>query len=192
MRGRTDAVLPRLYRMAAMTKSTSNQDLGWFIDTVLLTNIKDLICTNGQHYLGFGVVACGIEFLGACIDALPFDAEKVSRQRFEAGIKTLFDAKYNPFADKSTKYDLYKHLRCGMAHIMRPQGRVGFTTQAESVTDGTTHLQILTPDDKLVLVSETFYADFADATKKMKHHMNAGAYTKKLSDHYLPITEFKP
>ena len=78
-----------------------------------------------------------------------------------------------------------------MAHIMRPQGRVAFTTHLESVSDGTYHLQVLPGIDKLVLISETFYSDFAEACKKMKQHMEAGAYTKKVSDQYLPIAEIK-
>ncbi len=171
---------------------TTNQDVQWFIDTVLLGNIKDMICTQDQHYLGFGVVACAIEFLGACMDSHPYDQQGLSRQRFEAAVKAHFDAKYHPYADKNSKYDLYKHLRCGMAHIMRPQGKVAFTTQAESLTDGTQHLQVYATLDKLVLVSETFYADFAEACNKMKQHMAARAYTKQLTDQYLPITQIQP
>ena len=168
---------------------TKIYNLECFINTVLLGNIKDMICTNSQHYLGFGVVACGIEFLGACMDSLPFDAQNISRQRFEAAIKTLFDSKYHPYADKGAEYDLYKHLRCGMAHIIRPQGKVAFTTHNESITDNTHHLCVEKNTQKLILVSEAFYSDFAEACKKMKNHMSAGAYPKKLSDEYLPIAQ---
>lgn len=168
---------------------TTTQDIQWLIDTVLLGNIKEMICTQNQHYLGFGVVACAIEFLGACMDADPFDKTGSSRKRFEDAIKAHFDAKYHPYADQNSPYDLYKHLRCGMAHIMRPNGKVAFTTHLESVTDGTQHLQIFTVLDKLVLVSETFYCDFAEACKKTKQKMAAGAYAKNLKDLYLPITQ---
>ena len=168
---------------------TTINNLEWFINTVLLGNIKDMICTNSQHYLGFGVVACGIEFLGACIDSHSFDAEGFSRQRFESAIKTLFDSKYHPYANKGSEYDLFKHLRCGMAHVIRPQGKVAFTTQSESIIDNTQHLCVEKNTKKLILVSEAFYSDFAEACKKMKNHMSADAYPKKLSDVYLPIAQ---
>lgn len=167
-------------------------DIGQFIDTVMMGDLKKMICKHGLHYLGFGIVGCGIEFLGACIDAHPFDKEQVSRDRFESAVKALFDPMYHPYADKTSVHDLYKYLRCGMAHIMRPQGRIAFTTQAESITDGTQHLQVFTGTGKLVLVSEIFYADFAEACKKMKHRMLAGKYSKKLTDQYLTITEIEP
>lgn len=175
-----------------MPTQTTTQDIGWFIDAVMLGSINDMICKHGQHYLGFGTVAGAIEFIGACMDAQSFDQQGISRQRFESAIKTHFDAKYHPYADKGSKYDLYKHLRCGMAHIMRPQGKVAFTTQSESIVDGTQHLQVVAAIDKLVLVSETFHTDFAEACKRMKQHMAAGAYTKKLTDQYLPITQIQP
>jgi hypothetical protein len=75
---------------------------------------------------------------------------------------------------------------------MRPQGRVTFTTQAESLKDGTAHLQVLAGPDKLVLVSETFYADFAKACNEMKRRMGVGAYSKTLTDTYMPITTIEP
>lgn len=123
------------------------------------------------------------------MDGLPFDLQGHSRQRFESAIKTLFDPKYYPYADKGSQYDLYKHLRCGMAHIMRPQGKIVFA-DAERGADRSAHLQVLTAmDNNLALVSEVFYTDFAEACKKMKQQMAAGAYPRKLTDRYLSITQ---
>lgn len=149
-----------------------------------------MIETNEQHYLGFGTLGCAIEFLGACIDSDPFREERVSRRRFESAIKTLFPAGYHPYATKGSAYDLYSQLRCGMAHIMRPQGKVGFTTLAESKKDSTSHLQVDSKTGKLVLVSESLLSDFKAAATALKTHMKAGAYLKKLSDDYLTVTDF--
>jgi hypothetical protein len=170
--------------------ATTPHDVEWFIDTVLLGNIVKMIETDGQHYLGFGTIGCAIEFIGACIDSDPFDEERVSRRRFESAIKTLFPTAYHPYASKGSAYDLYSQLRCGMAHIMRPQGKVGFTTEAESKQDGTSHLQVDASTKKLVLVSENLLSDFKSAVTTLKTHMAAGAYLKKLSDDYLTITDF--
>ena len=170
--------------------STSPHDLNWFINTVLLGNIVQMIETNKQHYLGFGTLGCAIEFLGACMDSDPFEEEKVSRRRFEAAIKTLFPVSYHPLASKGSAYDLYAQLRCGMAHIMRPQGQVGFTSLAVSKQDGTTHIHVDANTMKLVLVSEILLLDYKNAVVSLKTHMAAGAYQKKLSDQYLTITDF--
>ena len=77
-------------------------DIGQFVDTVLMGDLQKMICTPGLQYLGFGVVGCGIEFLGACIDAHPFDKEQVSRDRFESAVRALFDPMYHPYADKTS------------------------------------------------------------------------------------------
>lgn len=175
-----------------MTIEITDYDIEWFINTVLLGDIKTMICTQNIHYLGFGVVACGIEFLGACMDANHFNQKGLSRRRFEEAITTLFDCGYHQYASQNSKYDLYKHLRCGMAHIMRPQGRVAFTHHQESIQEGTRHLQIQPEIDKLVLISENFYCDFADACRKLKQEMRDGKFTKKLTDIYLPITKIEP
>ncbi len=170
-----------------MPTKVANQDVRWFIDTVLLGDLQKMICTDGHHYLGFGVVACGIEFLGACIDKHQWDKPGLSQKRFESAVNELFDAKYHPYV-----HVLFEHLRCGMAHIMRPQGSVAFTTQAESVTDGTHHLKVFAGTGKLVLVSETFYADFAEACKEVKQRMVAGKYSKTITDQHMTITEIEP
>ncbi len=176
---------------SSTTATTTPHNLEWFIDTVLLGNIVKMIETDGQHYLGFGTLGCAIEFIGACMDSDPFDKKELSRRRFESAIKTLFPAGYHPHATESKGgYDLFVQLRCGMAHIMRPQGKVGFTTLAESKQDGTSHLQVESNTGKLVLVSESLLSDFKDAVTALKTHMTAGAYMKKLSDDYLTVTDF--
>ena len=126
------------------------------------------------------------------MDDKPFDQEGLSRQRFETAITSLFDCKYHPYANKMSKYDLYRHLRCGMAHVMRPQGEIGFTSHSESIAENTQHLVIQPETDKLILISETFYADFADACRKLKQDMREGKYSKKLSDEYLTISHIEP
>lgn len=175
-----------------MTIDITKHDIEWFINTVLLGDIKSMICDHSFHYLGFGTVACGIEFLGACMDDKPFGKQGLSRKRFEDAITLLFDCRYHQYASAKSKYDLYKHLRCGMAHIMRPQGKVAFTTHIESIQDGTQHLEVQTDMDQLILISETFYHDFANACRKLKQEMRAGDYHKKLTDEYLSISEIEP
>jgi hypothetical protein len=175
-----------------MTVQIAKQNIEWFINTVLLGDLKAMICNCSLHYLGFGTVACGTEFLGACMDDKPFDQQGLSRQRFETAITMLFDCRYHQYASKGSEFDLYRHLRCGMAHIMRPQGKIAFTSHAESVLDKTQHLEVHTELGKLILISESFYFDFADACRKLKQDMSANRYSKKLTDEYLPIAQIEP
>ena len=168
--------------------ATVNQDIGWFFDVVLFGNIHELVTINKQHYLGFGVIACAIEFLGACADDQPFDKPGLSRRQFDSAIKGHFKSGYHQYVSAKSPYNLYKHLRCGMAHIMRPQGSVAFTTQAESVADGTQHLAVHQPAGKLILVSESFLKDFEDAAREVKAKMSIGGFSKKLTDPYLSIS----
>ena len=72
------------------------------------------------HYLSFGVVAVGIEFLGACQDPNDFSKPGLSSRRFERGITDFMqqvDARYVAYNQKTSPFNLYKHLRCGMAQL---------------------------------------------------------------------------
>lgn len=176
-----------------MTPVTTNLTIEWLINTILLQDLDRIIYSCGLHYIGFGIIASGIEFLGACLDDKDFNEECLSRKRFEKAIKTTFELKYHQYADKDSPYVLYKHLRCGMAHIMRPQGKVVFTTRAESIEDGTSNLMVFSVNsiDKLVIVSEDFYDDFVNACKNVKQKLESGKYSKKLSDPFLSVTALK-
>jgi len=123
---------------------------------------------GSAQYLAYGQIAVGIELFGACADADPFDTERVSRRRFELGITRYMapvDARYPRYIGCKNPYDLYTHLRCGMAHLLRPQGKVGFTSRGDTLKDGTQHLEVYAPRNLLVLVIEDFFDHFQVATK---------------------------
>jgi hypothetical protein len=173
--------------------TVTNQTIEWFIDTVILGDLKRMIYDSNLHYLAFGTVACSIEFLGACLDNNNFNQQGLSKRRFDNSIAELFvpiDSRYQPINDESSNYYLYKHLRCGMAHIMRPQGNVACTTRSESIVDGTSHLEIETSINKLILVSEDLYDHLAMACADLKNKMRLPGAHKNLTDSYLPITDF--
>lgn len=161
--------------------------LGWFIDAVLLGEMRRMILDCHLYYLGFGSVASGIEFLGACMDTSPINEEGHSRVRFEAAVSGLFAEDYKPYVGRASNHDLYKNLRCGMTHIIRPQGDVAFTCRAESQAEGTPHLQVAAGTNKLVLVSEDFYEDFVAATDKLISNWEKLAM-KDLRGPYLEIS----
>ena len=159
---------------------------GWFIDTVLLGEMRRMIIGCELHYLGFGVVASGVEFLGACMDDHPMNEGGHSKTRFNEAIRGLFDTRYREFVEpRDPEYDLNVNLRCGMAHVVRPQGKIGFTHRAESRRLGTLHLQL--SGSVLALVSEDFHEDFAKAASQLRDRMSKGEFKKGLTDGYLAV-----
>jgi hypothetical protein len=120
------------------------------------------------RYASFGLVAVGIELLGACRDDEDFHATNrgLCEERFGRGIDLYMspvDARYGQFNRTGCAHRLYKNLRCGMSHVMRPAGRIGFTSRGESLQDGTEHLGLRhgSGQSLLVLVAEQFADDFA-------------------------------
>lgn len=121
---------------------------------VLLDEMRRIISPTGAGalYLSYSNTAIGVELIGACLDAHPYEKESESRARFEKGMKdymTKVRAGYgNPdFYGKNSTYDIYKHLRCGMAHIMRPQGKVGIIGRGNAQQGGWSHLDIYLKTD---------------------------------------------
>ena len=188
--------------MLARWSSTTGSNSGWakqmlteeskttlsiqeFVERVLLRDLRRMIYEAKLHYLGFGSIAVGIEFLGACVDDYPFEASGHSVDRFERGIAdfmTKTDSRYEKYRDC-----LYKYLRCGVAHVMRPTGKVLFTSREESVHDQTHHFQII--NDQLLLVCEDFYDDFATSCQALIAQLPS-LTGPKLQQPYLVITEF--
>ena len=68
-----------------------------FINNVLIKEIKSIQQENGYHYISFGLISQGIEFLGACLDNYKFDAPGKSRERFNKSINELFPSEYHKF-----------------------------------------------------------------------------------------------
>lgn len=164
-----------------------------FIDTVLIHDIGRVI-DAGCAYLAFGLIAQGIETLGAILDEKEIhDNDKgLPEARFRNAIKDLFNwqgSLYPKYVAEGSEYDLFKYLRCGMAHVLRPAGKVALTTKKEAEKDGTKHLEVVEETGQLILVIEELYADFVRACKKCKNCIPEKTHPKLKRD-YLTITEF--
>lgn len=137
-----------------------------FIRTVFLNDLRKMIYKANLHYLGFSNIAIGIEFLGACSDDHPFNESGHSKERFKVGIEDYLgqiDPAYSTYNQKSSPFYLYRNLRCGMAHLVRPQGKVYFTSRQESIKDRTKYLSV--DEGRLILICEDFYDHFAESCK---------------------------
>ena len=168
----------------------SGHTLTEFIDVVLLPQLRVMV-QNGAGYLAFGQIAVGIEFLGACRDAHDFDQQGHSKCRFERGI-TDYMAKVNTgyatYNNSASPYYLYKHLRCGMAHLIRPHGKVGLIGKGGADAAGLSHLQKHPTYDAVILVLEDFFADFEKACQILKSDIPNLAH-RKITQTFLPVSE---
>jgi hypothetical protein len=168
-----------------------------FVRTVLLGDLRRMVYEAKLHYLAFGTIAVGIEFLGACDDPEPFISDKrgLSTKRFKAGIKRMarIDPRYSTYNEPSSDFNLYKHLRCGTTHIMRPGGRIAFSERAHDDVGPEQHLTIVKDDqhrDKLLLVSEDFYDDFAKCCEMLIAEL-PGMTEPKLKSPYLWVGDVR-
>lgn len=169
----------------------SDQMVDDFIRVVLINNLRKMVYDAELSYLAVGNITVGIEFLGACIDADDFAVDGKSKQRFAAGIDQ-FMAKVNPkyrvYNQESSPFFLYKQVRCGMAHLVRPQGKVAFDGREDANKHGLAHLEIHAPKDKLILVVEDFFDDFTVACEDMRKLLPTLPYPK-LKEIFLPVWE---
>ncbi|MBW9248224.1 MAG: hypothetical protein GJU72_03880 [Acidithiobacillus ferriphilus] len=156
-----------------------------FINTVINNDIKEMVDTPRLRYLSFGVIASMIEFLGACFDKKDFFAQGCSGHRFRRAIDELDSFRsYRKYNKKGDPYDLYTNLRCGMAHIGKPDKEIAFTERSDG--DGRDkHLRICTLDDsttRLILVCEDLFCDLNNASIELIANMKSLGWAGKPHD----------
>jgi hypothetical protein len=132
-----------------------------FIRVVLLNDLRRMVYEAKLHYLAFGTIAVGVEFLGACDDRHPFQQSGLSESRFNLGIQRLSrsDSRYGQYNQRSSPYCLYRFLRCGTAHVMRPAGAVLFSQRSHWAQRPGSHLAEF--NGQLLLICEDFYDHLA-------------------------------
>lgn len=166
-----------------------------FIENPLLIELDRMVNSpTPSTYLSFGQIVMGIEFLGACTDGLDWRVERQSAVRFRLGLTTYMvqiDARYGTLnTGKDQDYDLYTYLRCGMAHLVRPQGFFGLAGKGNADADGHTHLELDPKTKKMVLVDVPFFNDFKAACHLLlKALPTLEATDPKLRGIFLPVSE---
>lgn len=179
--------------MPTYTRLTEDKDIEWFLDTVIIRDIGEVI-EAGAGYLAFGLIAEAIEVLGALLDEHDFEEPDQSEKRFVKAIDMSFKPINNRYAQlnrSDSDYFLYKHLRCGMAHILRPSARLVFTGQDDAKRFGAKHLEEVMFEDgaaHVLLVIEDFYADLIEACRRTKNHLKNKTHAK-LKKGYITISK---
>lgn len=151
-----------------------------FIENILIQEIWDIQRVRNHHYLSFGLISQGIEFLGACLDQEDFHKQGLGSTRFREAISQLFPQDYHPFNKKNTSFDLYTNLRCGLLHIFLPKPNLELIQQAELPAFDCSHLEFsfLRGNKRLLLVSEVFLDDFVNACGIVVQKIEQGALDK--------------
>ncbi len=158
-----------------------------FINNVLINEIKDIQQKEGHHYLSFGLISQGVEFLGACLDNNDFNVKNKSKERFNKAIKELFPDDYKQYVKNRTtdQFDLYGNLKCGLLHIVVPGSDIELIQTSEiSYFGNNLDEKIIRGKKRLILVSEIFMSDFEDACKEVIHRIdnNIFSHSKMYND----------
>lgn len=132
-----------------------------FIEDYLIKEIGEI---KDEHpYFAFLLMAVGIEFLGKCQNTFTkWDETGRAKEDFNLGMG-LFPATYQ-------NMNLYKNLRCGMAHLFAPQNEL-------QITNGSW-------GEPTIISCDDLYKDFTDACNKILSG-NAIMPKKKLTDTFL-------
>jgi hypothetical protein len=149
-----------------------------FIKRVLISEIKKIQQDEGHHYISFGLISQGIEFLGYCLD----ETENKSSKRFNKAITDLFPDDYNIYVKRRSteQFDLYGNLRCGLLHIFIPGKDIELIQEAE-IDDYGEHLEIknLRGRGRLILVSQKLFTHFENACKDLIIKIQSGEIENK-------------
>lgn len=151
-----------------------------FIRATLIDEIRNIQQTNKHHYLSFGLISQGIEFLGCCLDGKAYFKDGLSGKRFRNAIDKLFPDEYKKFNIEKGKYDLFENLRCGLLHVCLPKPDIELIQRNEIKKCGR-HLEVkmIRGRDALILVSEELFNDFKNACEEIIKRIEGGIIENK-------------
>ena len=150
-----------------------------FIQKIFINETGRLVASGFYHF-AFVIMAQGIETLGSFLDTKPLKAREQSKLRFSHAINRLMPRQYTAL---NNNHALYDQLRASLAHTFTASRKIFLTSKSNSEF-GEKHLQEI--DGKLILVAESFYADFKKACERLLEGMDKGIISEKkiLSDFY--------
>ena len=146
----------------------------------------DLVFYPNAAYSKFLILIQGIEFLGACQDAKPFNSEEsgLSKKRFRKGM-VLLGKKYSRFLDDVDEISFYRDFRCPMVHQFKHNQKLITLATKWGVNHQDLHLK-RNENGQLYIVFEDFYEDIRAAAMLLIDQIEEGKYTvDKLSEPYL-------
>lgn len=140
-----------------------------YIQNTLMKEIKEI--GDSYPYLGFFLIASGIEFLGKCLNpSSDWQESGKSLVDFEEAIMKFKSLnKYKRYTKKgdngiTSAISLYSSLRCGLVHAMLPKDNLQLH---KGNNESTSKINGVEKDGKLHLYFDNFFDDFSNACKEL-------------------------
>lgn len=149
-----------------------------FVQETLIKEFGDIVNGQEKHdYLSFLLIACGIEFLGKCMESKGTDWQlhKPGGYYFKQGI-TLFPECYQRQSGNDIPNRLYDGLRCGICHALLPKEEIYVSSTEEQDLSG----------KHISLNIHTFYDDFKGACISL---LENDTYKDRLAENFIAISE---
>lgn len=150
-----------------------------FIRKIYVDDLDDIVNLHKYHYISFGLLGTGIEFLGKCLNEAENPTWHVHKmglpkRNFDMALTNLM-TRYAPYRDA---HKLCDSLRNGMAHAFQPKNRIELTHQDEANERGWVDLTI-NSNRRLVLVCENLYEAFSNACLVVMKRIDAEGFDPK-------------
>ena len=141
----------------------------WYVDDFIE---KQIIPFHRKIYplnafLSFGIICSSIEFLGKCLDDENDFENSDPEHYFKLVLKELMP-KYWEMSSQNG-ISLYKSLRCGLIHSVRPGDRIWLREENTAIVP---HLTIL--HNQLHIIIESFVTDFEIAAVEVVKRIRSG------------------
>ena len=152
---------------------------------IIIADIENLITTKND-FIGFIIIALGIEFMGSFFDEKDFNDFGQSDKRFKNALTNLFKNKwYNNNNDW-----IFKNFRGPLIHQYRPGDAILLTSHCKNGADLKLHLKIA--DGKRIFVLEKLFDDFKLAVQKFKNEIKKTSNSlnkAKINNGFMSIIE---
>lgn len=139
-----------------------------FIESFLISEIGKL--RLDYPFQSFTLMATGIEFLGKCLTMYPWDVDGKSSEEFKKAIDDLENFEKYRGIDQ-----LYKKLRCGLAHLGIPKIGIMLDRNKNALEN-----------NPVIIGCDEFYEDFKNACIEVLENKN-GVVKKNLDENYAII-----
>lgn len=152
---------------------------------IIIADIENLV-TAKSDFIGFVIIALGIEFMGSFFDEKSFNDFGQSDRRFKNALANLFKNKwYHNNSDW-----VFRNFRGPLIHQYRPGDSILLTSHCKNGADLKLHLQ--TADGKRIFVLEQLFSDFKQAVQKFKNEIKKTSNSlnkEKINDGFMSIIE---
>lgn len=152
----------------------TEKERAWYVDDFIEDQIIPPFreISNKYQFLSFGLICSGIEFYGKCLDdEREFDYSENSEGYFKTALKALFPEYWK--VSSKNGISLYKKLRCGLIHSVRPGDRIWLRDKSSATLP---HLSVY--KSTLHLTIEPFMDDFAAAGRLIVDDIRSGTKYK--------------